>query len=107
MTKYKINDEVICIGNVGSLWLNHIKGKIINRNKFTGNYLVKFTTYQLELHENQMKLINKKLDVVLIPNGEVVRVNEEIYNQFLEWKIIQWNEEFSCYTAPEKFKNSL
>lgn len=67
MEKYKENDEVICNGNVGNLWFNEVKGKIIRRNKFTDNYLIKFTGYQLELHEEQIELINRSFVVVLIP----------------------------------------
>jgi len=108
MEKYKVNDEVVCNGNVGSLWFNHVKGKIIRRNRFTGNYLIKFTTYQLELHEEQIELINKMFDVVLIPNGEVIRLREDKYNEYIDKKIIYWDEENECYVLPyQTFKNSL
>jgi len=107
MEKYKENDEVICNGNVGNLWFNEVKGKIIRRNKFTDNYLIKFTGYQLELHEEQIELINRSFVVVLIPSGEVIDMDEKKYNDYLNKKIIRWDNENDCYIIPDTFKNSL
>lgn len=107
MDKYNLNDKVICNGNVGNFWLNQVNGKVIRLNKFTGNYLIKFTSYQLELHETQIKLINKLFSVVLIPSGEVIKIDEDKYNKYLNEKIIQWDDENDCYVLPDTFKNSL
>jgi len=112
MEKYKKNDTVICNGNVGNLLFNQVKGKVIRRNGFTGHYLIKFTSpihefihiYQIELHEDQIEHINK---VVLIPSGEVIDIDENKYNEYLNKKIIRWDDENDCYILPDTFKNSL
>jgi len=105
--KFKIGDDVICTGNVGSLWLNHTQGKVIGVNSFIGTYYVKFVGFRLELHKEQMSKVDDLNDVVLIPNGEIIQLNKDKYDRYIKNNIIRWDDEYNCYTVPYTLKNSL